>query len=190
MWAVCAFAGLRLGEVAALQPDDIDFLARKIHVRRQAQKIPGGGMDIRLPKYRSERSVDVPEELLAMLARHLEVQPHRGWVFGFDQAASTNTIEHQWRKAKKSAGITRTMRMHDLRHFFASGLITSGCDVVTVQKALGHASPTVTLSTYAHMWPNAGDRIRAASGALWIQTRDYVGTTDPAKASAEHQVGA
>ena len=186
MWAVCAFAGLRLGEVSALQPDDIDFLARKIHVRRQAQKTPGGGLDIRLPKYRSERSIDVPEELLAMLAHHSRCSHIAGWVFGFDRAAHPNTIEHQWRKAKKSAGITRTMQMHDLRHFAASGLITSGCDVVTVQKALGHASPTVTLSTYAHMWPNAGDRIRAASGALWIQTRDYVGTTDPAKASAEH----
>jgi integrase len=71
--------------------------------------------------------------------------------------------------------------------FFASGLITSGCDVVTVQKALGHASPSVTLNTYSHMWPDAGDRIRTAAAGLWIQTRDYVGTTDPSKAPAEHK---
>jgi integrase len=189
MWAVCAFAGLRLGEAAALQPGDLDFLNRQVHVRRQAQKQPNGGLDVRLPKYRSERVVDVPGELMLMLARHLEVQPHRGWVFGFDRAAHPNTIEHQWRKAKTTAGITRTLRLHDLRHFYASGLIVAGLDVVTVQKALGHASPSVTLNTYAHLWPNSGDRIRAAAGDLWNQTRDYAGTTGPDQAPAEHETG-
>lgn len=52
--------------------------------------------------------------------------------------------------------------MHDLRHFYASGLIAAGCDVVTVQRALGHHSATITLSTYAHLWPSAEDRTRAA----------------------------
>jgi integrase len=37
------------------------------------------------------------------------------------------------------------------RHFYASGLIAAGCDVVTVQRALGHAKATTTLSTYAHL---------------------------------------
>ncbi|CAA9439943.1 MAG: Phage integrase family protein [uncultured Pseudonocardia sp.] len=64
-----------------------------------------------------------------------------------------------WRKARPAAGLP-TLRMHDLRHFYASGLIAAGCDVVTVQRALGHASATVTLSTYAHLWPSAEDRTR------------------------------
>ncbi len=61
----------------------------------------------------------------------------------------------------------RNVRLHDLRHFSASGLITSGCDVVTVQRALGHSSATITLNTYAHLWPTAEDRTRnAAAGML------------------------
>lgn len=56
-----------------------------------------------------------------------------------------------------------TYRLHDLRHFYASGLIASGCDVVTVQRALGHRSATVTLNTYSHFLPDAEDRTRAAS---------------------------
>ena len=40
------------------------------------------------------------------------------------------------------------------------------CDVVTVQRALGHAKATTTLNTHAHLWPSAEDRTRAASGAL------------------------
>jgi len=54
-----------------------------------------------------------------------------------------------------------------MRHFFfASGLIVSGCNVVTVQRALGHASATTTLNTYSHLWPTAEDRTRAAAQAL------------------------
>jgi integrase len=53
-----------------------------------------------------------------------------------------------------------------LRHFYASGLIASGCDVVTVQRALGHSSATVTLNVYSHLWPTAEDRTRAAAGDL------------------------
>ncbi|WP_404311530.1 tyrosine-type recombinase/integrase [Agrococcus terreus] len=57
-------------------------------------------------------------------------------------------------------------RLHDLRHVYASGLIAAGCDVVTVQRALGHAKATTTLSTYSHLWPTAADRTRAAASAL------------------------
>ncbi|MBV9351448.1 MAG: tyrosine-type recombinase/integrase [Mycobacterium sp.] len=56
--------------------------------------------------------------------------------------------------------------MHDLRHFYASGLIAAGCDVVTVQRALGHSSAAVTPTTYAHLWPDANDRTRKAAGPL------------------------
>jgi len=57
--------------------------------------------------------------------------------------------------------------LHDLRHFYASGLIAAGCDVVAVQRALGHANATMTLDTYAHLWPSSEDRIRAASAAIF-----------------------
>lgn len=189
-WALAAFAGLRLGEVLGVQPGDIDFLARQIHVRRQVQRLPSAGVEVRLPKYRSERTVNVPDGLTMLLARHIETQPHRGWLFSIDNAPHPNTAEHQWRRAKEAAGITRTLRLHDLRHFYASGLIAAGCDVVTVQRALGHARASVTLDTYSHLWPGADDRIRDASGAMWNQIRDYAGTTDPETGAAEHENGA
>jgi site-specific recombinase XerD len=42
-----------------------------------------------------------------------------------------------------------------LCHFYAPGLIASGCDVVTVQRALGHFSATITLGVYSHLWRTA-----------------------------------
>jgi len=62
-----------------------------------------------------------------------------------------NSVGYLWRKARAAAGVEYVL--HDLRHFYASGLINAGCDVVTVQRAMGHKSATVTLDTYAHRWP-------------------------------------
>jgi integrase len=47
--------------------------------------------------------------------------------------------------------------------------------VVTVQRALGHSSPTVTLNTYAHLWPTAEDRTRAGAAATLAEV---LGRTD------------
>jgi exodeoxyribonuclease V alpha subunit len=58
------------------------------------------------------------------------------------------------------------IRLHDLRHFYASGLIAAGCDVVTVQRALGHAKASTTLETYSHLWPSAEDKTRKAAATL------------------------
>lgn len=172
--ALCAFAGLRLGEAAAVQVGDVDFLRRTLTVARQTQRAGGGEVEIRAPKYGSERTVYLAPSLVDMLASH--VAAHCGgsaetssarWLFpAMDGGPITsNTIGPRWRRTLVAAGVAG-VRLHDLRHFYASGLIAAGCDVVTVQRALGHASATTTLSTYAHLWPTAEDRTRKAAESM------------------------
>lgn len=55
---------------------------------------------------------------------------------------------------------TRDTRFHDLRHTHASELLRRGVPLRTVSQRLGHANPTVTLNTYAHVM--SGDDERAA----------------------------
>jgi len=169
--ALAAFAGLRLGEAAGLQVGDVNYLRRILLVRRQVQRAPGGAVEVRAPKYGSERSVFLPDELLELLSRHVATHrpgddPSR-WMFEATpgQPPHQNTVGHQWRQACARAGVSG-VTLHDLRHFYASGLIAAGCDVVTVQRALGHAKATTTLNTYAHLWPTAEDRTRRAAGDL------------------------
>ena len=50
---LCAFAGLRLGEAAAVQVGDVDFLRRTLKVSRQVQRGGGPNVEIRPPKYGS-----------------------------------------------------------------------------------------------------------------------------------------
>jgi integrase len=180
---LCAFAGLRLGEAAAVKIDDIDFLRRTLKVSRQVQRRAGHGIEIRAPKYGSERTVYLPDALVTMLSeyvRNIGVQQD-GWLFvGLDAAPPhSNTINRWWRRALRDAGLqppaadkaksrrqSAAFHLHDLRHFYASGLIAQGCDVVTVQRALGHASATTTLGVYSHLWPTAEDRTRKAAAAM------------------------
>jgi integrase len=49
--------------------------------------------------------------------------------------------------------------------FYASGLIAHGADVVTLQRALGHAKATTTLNTYSHLWPRAEAMLTEALNA-------------------------
>lgn len=66
-------------------------------------------------------------------------------------------------------GDAGTVRSPAGRSFYASGLIAAGCDVVTVQRALGHSSAALTLTTYSHLWPDASDRTRKAAGEMLDQ---------------------
>ncbi len=135
------------------------------------QRAPGGLIEVRAPKYGSERIVYLPDALVSQLAEH--IASHRPgddstrWLFEATpgQPPHQNTVGHAWRQACRRGGVNG-LTLHDLRHFYASGLIANGCDVVTVQRALGHAKATTTLNTYAHLWPTAEDRTRAAATRL------------------------
>ncbi|MBT1001176.1 site-specific integrase [Paenarthrobacter sp. DKR-5] len=166
---VCAFAGLRLGEAAGLQLGDVDFLRRTISIRRQVQGSNRKNAEVVAPKYGSERVIYVPEALVQMVARHVQEVGVRGdeqWLFSSGGALlNRNMAGHHWRQTRLAAGLGE-YTLHDLRHFFASALIADGCDVVTVQRALGHSSPTITLGVYAHLWPSAEDKTRTAAAGL------------------------
>ncbi|GAA0036467.1 site-specific integrase [Brevibacterium metallidurans] len=170
---LAAFAGLRLGEAAGVQVGDIDFLRRELRVRRQVQR-DGSTFAVRAPKYGSERTVYLPDALVHALAQHVAKHapgddPTR-WLFPYREGPLyDNAVIWRWRATRKSAGLTE-VRLHDLRHFYASGLIAAGCDVVTVQRALGHESASTTLNTYAHLWPKAEDRTRSAAANLMEST--------------------
>jgi integrase len=146
----------RLGEAAALKVSEIDFSARRFRCR-QVQRVNGGQIEIRPPKYGSERTVYAPEGLVTMLSEHVRLHrpdDARDWLFPGEgeHPLHQNSVAYWWRRKKTSAAGAE-YRLRDLRHFYASGLIHAGCDVVTVQRALGHGSASFTLNTYSHLWP-------------------------------------
>jgi integrase len=80
-------------------------------------------------------------------------------VFGRPDGApmSPDNLSRDWRRAVKALKLPEVMFLpeimfHALRHRHASALISSGVDVLTVSRRLGHGTPVVTLTTYDHLF--------------------------------------
>jgi integrase len=147
--AVAAFSGLRKGEMRALRWQDVGDEWLTVGADGQT-------------KSRTFRRVPISEPLRAAFAgiraqftaRRLPV-PARGPVF---HMASPRKALHS---ACAACGLP-AMRVHDLRHFFATWCIESGVDVPTVAKWLGHKDGgALAMRTYGHVRDDHG--IRAAA---------------------------
>jgi integrase len=68
--------------------------------------------------------------------------------------------------AKKRAGITR-LRFHDLRHSYASVLIEQGVHPKVISEQLGHASVTITMDRYGHLFDRAYSDVSKELEAAW-----------------------
>ena len=160
---LCALrTGMRLGELLALEWGDIDFRGGFIEVRRAFTK---GG--ITTPKNDKIRRVDMSRQLSDTLrALHTERKREalsKGWkeipelVFVNEDGRLINSFNLRPRvfhKALAKAGLRR-IRIHDLRHTFASLLIQNGESLAYVKDQLGHHSIQITVDTYGHLVPGA-----------------------------------
>ncbi len=87
------------------------------------------------------------------------------------------SIYYSWDSMRKRAGL-RHVRMHDLRHTFASLLINGGASLFLVQTALGHSSPQTTLR-YAHLSETTQRQAIQAAASL-ISCQQFLGGPSPA----------
>lgn len=181
-----AGAGLRQGEAFGLAVEDIDFLRRVIHLRRQVA-IVGARQVFSDPKHGSARTVPLASHVGEALAAHLARFRARSVTLPTDEpggepqshdlvltsreggALNRNYLNGVWKDALVLAAIppTRANGMHALRHTFASTLLASGVGVPAVAGWLGHRDPAFTLRVYGHLVPDAEDRSREALESAW-----------------------
>ncbi|MFD6939644.1 tyrosine recombinase XerC [Streptomyces goshikiensis] len=155
-----AFAGLRVGEVCGLRRSDVAFEEREI---RPAVQYPAEPLKTEM----SRTAIPIPDELVAALPRPSDGGP--ATVFAHDDGAQVSTwaIERQMRAVREQIpGLPEGFRFHDLRHYYASLLISKGSDIKTVQHRLRHASAKTTLDTYGHLWPDTEETTRSAVGSV------------------------
>lgn len=153
-----AFAGLRPGEIAALTRGDVDWDAPSISVSAQHD-----GAELKTET--SAGVVPIPADLASMLkadAGELHIVPG---VFG--RGVTAWHLNDVWSTTRATVkGLPDGFRIQDLRHYFASLLIAAGLDIKVVQARMRHASPVITLRTYAHLWPDTDDTSRAAVASV------------------------
>lgn len=174
-----ARTGMRIGEAMALKWDDIDFNQRIITVRRSLNRSGKGG----IPKSAKARRVDMSGQLKSVL-QDLRLQRKveklkRGWKkvpeWVFVNGQGNPLDKDNWRdrvfyKSLESAKI-RKVRVHDLRHTYASLLIQAGESLAYIRDQMGHHSIQVTVDIYGHLVPG-GNR----DAVDRLDDEDYVHT--------------
>jgi integrase len=143
------------------------------------------------PKRGSVGTIPVGDAVVTGLARYFEEFPpstpvlcvsgqEEVLVFTDDKG---NPIRRQcwneaWNRAATKADLPPGTTPHDLRHYYASLLISKGASVKAVQTMLRHKTATETLNTYAHLWPEDNALVRRAIDAE-LSPLLGLGTTDP-----------
>lgn len=179
---LAAGCGLRIGETLGLEVRHVDFVAREVHVVQQLKQVARRAPYLaRLKSTASSRTLELPDTVAGPLRAHLERYPpvdveiddetdarrpvrrKAGLLFTSTGEPVQRASWSRWfaAAAKSTAGVPAGFGYHGLRHYFATLLIHGGASVKTVQLALGHATPTVTLNTYIHEWPDLLDRTRS-----------------------------
>src|SRR5205823_14446537 len=155
-----ARTGLRFGEALALQWEDLDWHGRFIEVRRTFSK-----GRLTTPKSGKTRRVDMSQQLTdtlkGLLLERKKETLRKGWgtvppwVFcsGVGTPLDAGSLyDRVWNKLLTKAGL-RHIRIHDLRHTFASLLIQQGESLAYVKDQLGHHSIQITVDIYGHLVP-------------------------------------
>lgn len=179
---LAAGCGWRRNEILGAELGALDFLRRTAEVRQQLLALSGEPMRLAPPKTgTSYRVNELPDVAGLAVAQHLEKFPAAGRVVWdctdprkpVQRAAvlvfttKTGAPVHPawwatiWRRAADQAGIPKGVGVHCLRHYFATLLIHEGRSVKAVQLAMGHATPMITLNTYAGEWPEEAGSTRS-----------------------------
>lgn len=158
---LCAFrTGMRLGELLGIQWGDVDFNSRFIEVKRSYRR----GI-IGPTKTGKTRRVDMSNQLteaLKMLSKRRKREALRDGmgepvetIFHRDgEPMDQKFIRRQFKRILRKAGF-RDMRFHDIRHTYASLLLTQGESLVYVKEQMGHHSIQVTVDIYGHLIPSS-----------------------------------
>jgi integrase len=163
MIELMAFAGLRPGEVVALQVQHVDIAARRIRIRRTATVDVNGAPIFGEPKHGERREVPIAPHIVDELSAASDGRASTDPLIPSARGQYINV--HNWRsrvwnRAVSAAGLgSRNLTPKALRHTAASMAIAAGADVKVVQRMLGHADASMTLNTYADLWPDRLDEV-------------------------------
>jgi len=146
--------GMRRGELLALQWGDIDWNSSEISVRRSVFR----GEFIKPKTKNSIRRIVMSPVLRQALEQHrlFGRSSDMDLLFSNENGLPLdpeNLIKREFHPALDRAGLRR-IRFHDLRHTYASLLISQGENIKFIQSQLGHASAKTTLDRYGHLMPN------------------------------------
>lgn len=164
-FVIAFFTGMRMGEILALNWNDINLLTNTIFVTKTVYFVNNTSY-INTTKTRSgTRNITINQKLAEMLKEWKVKQKEKLEEFtkNTDELQiiqstpiiiTKNMIDKKFKQILERDKDLKKIRIHDLRHSHASLLINQGEDYLVVKERLGHASITTTIDTYSHLYPS------------------------------------
>lgn len=155
--ATFIYTGIRRGELLALEWSDIDFKNNRIKINKQVYQ----GQKV-TTKNNKHRIVDIPDKLIEILQEYKQSQEVLSKVVFCNMEGgymNPAVLERHYfcatlKLLNKESAEAIKIRLHDLRHTYATYLLSKGVPIKYVQEQLGHSSAKMTLDVYASYMPS------------------------------------
>ena len=159
------FTGMRMGEILALNWNDINLLTNTIHVTKTAYFLNKRNHINSTKTRASTRYITINNKLANMLRDWKQEQTTllKEFIDDIDNlqviqsspiSITKNMIDKKFKQILSRNNDIKKIHIHDLRHSHASLLINQGEDYLVVKERLEHASITTTIDTYSHLYPS------------------------------------
>jgi integrase len=179
--------GLRRGEALGLSFSDLDFSKKEAHIQQQYTTCgkDANGKQLwglrSLKTKESDRIVGIPSQLIDLLVdrkkvvNQQKIQNSNNYYDNDLICCDSNgtprqivTIEHAFKRMLKANGLPN-IRLHDLRHTYATQLLDQNVDLKSISQSLGHTSIKTTADIYIGKNNAAASRTAAAMENLVSQ---------------------
>lgn len=157
---VLYWTGIRLGELLALVPNDIDFNNSDLYVRHSYQRLKGKDKITPPKTEKSVRKIAMPEFLRDELRDYIQNVSKCAFDERIFKDIDSRMIRAALDEGIEATGVPR-IRIHDLRHSHVSLLIDMGYSAVAIAERTGHESTEITYR-YAHLMPDTQERMASA----------------------------
>ena len=156
IYSILFYTGLRVGELTALNWQDIDLDKQTLRVSKTLYK-RNSKDHVSPPKTENSNRLITLDDDLVELIRNYKKKVYD--VDGRILAASPQAISHQFKFWSGKLITVPDIRLHDLRHSHATMLLSKGAPIGAISRRLGHANISITLNTYSHVLTEDNDRL-------------------------------
>ena len=188
LWFVYAATGMRRGEALGLRWEDVDLKRNELHVRRSLVTVGHTVVETEPKTASGFRTIGIDTATVAQLKQHRAAQHQDRLLAGpawtdsdavfsdeLGQTLHPNNVGAAFRSAVRKTSLPR-IRLHDLRHGWATMALMQGVPAKVASQRLGHSSVAFTLDTYSHVLPEMQIDAAERVAELFHQPSEDVGS--------------